>query len=211
MMTLMLAAAAQGAAVPAASGAPELLNEGNVFAAGDYPREALAREEQGVVSVVLAVSAAGKVTGCEVTESSGHARLDFASCTIARKRAQFAPARDAAGQPVAGQYRMATAWWLPGLDLQTAQLEVPMQVSRLPQGYRQPVKARLLFDMGGHVTDCTVTTSSGSPGADNAVCAYSRQTVTIAPLRPGAGPAATVAVRYLTAALSGPAATAGGT
>lgn len=204
MMILLLAAAVQGAAVPAASSEPELLNEGKVTSPGDYPRLSMERDEQGVVSILLDVSPEGTVTGCQVTESSGYVRLDMASCAQARKRARFAPARDAAGRPVAGRYRMATTWWLPGLDLQTTQLDVPMQVSRLPQGYRQPVKARLLFDATGHVTDCTVTASSGNAGADNAVCVYSRQSVVIAPPRPGAGTAAPVAVRYLTAALSGP-------
>ena len=188
----------------AAGGAPELLNEAVVYLAGDYPTESLVREEQGIVSVVLDVSPKGAVTGCRVTESSGWARLDWASCALARKRSRFKPAQDAAGQPVTGQYRMAAAWWLPGLALQTAQLEVPLQLSRVPQGYRQPVAARLIFNAEGHVTDCTVTTSSGSAAADRAVCAYSRQAVTIAPPRPPAGSGGTVAVRYLKAALFAP-------
>jgi TonB family protein len=68
-----------------------------------YPAESRRRAEQGTVSVRLAVSETGQVTGVEVVESSGRPRLDEAAKQAAL-RWRFAPAtRD--GAPVPGAIR----------------------------------------------------------------------------------------------------------
>ena len=69
----------------------------------DYPRDAVWREQEGRVSVRLAVDEKGKVTGCLVTVSSGFPLLDEATCRTAR-RARFEPALDASGSPTTGIY-----------------------------------------------------------------------------------------------------------
>ncbi|WP_298198802.1 energy transducer TonB [Novosphingobium sp.] len=79
----------------------------------DYPTSALRLDHAGTVGFVLTVSAAGRVTGCEITRSSGFAELDTATCALLQRRARFEPARDAAGQPATGTYANAVRWQLP--------------------------------------------------------------------------------------------------
>jgi protein TonB len=79
----------------------------------DYPTTALRLDHAGTVGFVLTVSAKGRVTGCEITRSSGFAELDAATCALLQRRARFEAARDAAGQPAAGTYANAVRWQLP--------------------------------------------------------------------------------------------------
>lgn len=81
--------------------------------AGDYPPLALRNGESGVVGFTLTVDAKGGVTNCVVVASSGSAALDRTTCDLLRVRAQFQPALDGAGKPVAGSYTNRTRWILP--------------------------------------------------------------------------------------------------
>ena len=72
------------------------------FLADDYPPVSLRADEQGVVMFTNHVSAAGRVTLCEITRSSGAAALDQQTCRIMRARARYYPARDAQGRQVPG-------------------------------------------------------------------------------------------------------------
>jgi TonB family protein len=85
--------------------------------AGDYPREAIRRREQGRVEFELAVSPEGVPTACRVLESSGSATLDEATCRIMGERPRFTPAHDAEGRPIADTVRSAIHWSLPGPPL----------------------------------------------------------------------------------------------
>lgn len=67
----------------------------------DYPPSALRNEEQGTVRVRLSVDTSGRVTGCTVSQSSGHSSLDQTTCRLLQRRARFTPARDNTGQPIA--------------------------------------------------------------------------------------------------------------
>ena len=67
----------------------------------DYPVESLRDDETGQVVVRLAVSESGRVTACNVVASSGHERLDQATCRAALGRARYSPAIGADGRPVA--------------------------------------------------------------------------------------------------------------
>ena len=78
----------------------------------DYPRTALANREQGTVHFVLTVGPNGRVGDCRVTQSSGSAALDSATCRIMRARARFTPARDAAGHPTADTIESSIGWHL---------------------------------------------------------------------------------------------------
>ncbi|WP_114951392.1 energy transducer TonB [Sphingosinicella terrae] len=76
----------------------------------DYPRTALARNEQGRVSFELDVSSRGEVSYCVVTRSSGSSALDARTCEIMRERARFEPARDAEGNPAPDTVRADLTW-----------------------------------------------------------------------------------------------------
>jgi TonB family protein len=166
----------------------------------DYPVESMGDSEWGVVSTLLRVSATGRVIGCVVTESSGYDTLDKGTCRMLRLRARFDPARDEAGKPVEGEYRMANAWSVVAHQARTT-IEVPLEVRAVPRDYRAPVHARIVFDATGHVTACDVTATSGSAGADRAACTHIREKLVI-PAPKAAAAVEPVAVRYLVAALA---------
>lgn len=201
MLLIAMLDVAQGQATTDLSQPPKLLNPEAVITYNDYPAEALRRGEYGIDSILVHVSAHGQVISCDITESSGSAMLDATTCALIKKRARFEAAKDAAGSPIEGDYRMANIW---GADEHQprATIYVPLQVSAIPANYRSPVRARLLFDATGHVSACEVTTTSGSGAADRAACAYIKQKIVMAPPKSAASNIAPVAVRYLTASLS---------
>ena len=79
----------------------------------DYPLAALRAMEQGATEYALTVSPTGRVASCLVTLSSGSTDLDEATCRLVSDRARFAPATDARGRAVAGQYSSRVHWLLP--------------------------------------------------------------------------------------------------
>lgn len=84
---------------------------GNVFSDDDYPSASRAAEEEGVARVSYVVGTDGRVTQCEVMQSSGFKRLDDATCSIIQRRFRFNPAtRD--GQPVAERKTQPVRWRL---------------------------------------------------------------------------------------------------
>ena len=70
----------------------------------DYPTSGLRGEHEGSTRYRLSVDAAGKVTSCSVTTSSGFADLDTAACAVLARRAKFTPASDDSGAKVAGNF-----------------------------------------------------------------------------------------------------------
>lgn len=80
---------------------------------GDYPALAVKNGESGVVGFTLTIDAKGAVNNCVVVSTSGSAALDRATCDLISARAQFQPALDGAGKPVAGSYTNRTRWILP--------------------------------------------------------------------------------------------------
>jgi TonB family protein len=79
----------------------------------DYPDEAIRAGAQGIVRFALDVGADGHVTGCTVEMSSGSPVLDQTTCQVMAARAQFVPARDAAGRPATDSVHSAIHWVLP--------------------------------------------------------------------------------------------------
>ena len=55
----------------------------------DYPSRAQREERAGTVGYSLDVAADGRVIGCQITKSSGHADLDEATCRLLPRRARF--------------------------------------------------------------------------------------------------------------------------
>lgn len=79
----------------------------------DYPSASLRNNEEGTVSYRLAVGPDGKVTGCDITQSSGFPALDQTSCRLLQRRARFNPAKGTDGQPMAFSYPGRFTWRIP--------------------------------------------------------------------------------------------------
>ena len=79
----------------------------------DYRSSWVRREYTGIAGFTLDIAATGKVTGCQITSSTGHAELDQATCKLVQQRAKFQPARGPNGEPVAGKFRSSVRWQLP--------------------------------------------------------------------------------------------------
>jgi protein TonB len=79
----------------------------------DYPSRALRENATGTTGFRLSVGPDGRVTGCEITSSSGNDELDKATCKYASSRARFAPAKDGEGQPTTGSYSSRVKWVIP--------------------------------------------------------------------------------------------------
>ncbi|MEZ5709398.1 MAG: TonB family protein [Blastomonas sp.] len=78
----------------------------------NYPSRAQREEREGTVRVALSIDAEGRVSGCSVTGSSGHADLDSAACDALTRYARFDPALNAAGNPTTGSYSTAVRYQL---------------------------------------------------------------------------------------------------
>ena len=84
---------------------------GNAFSDDDFPDASRRAEEAGVTRVSYTVDVDGKVTACNVTQSSGFPRLDDATCKIIMRRFRFNPAtRD--GKPVQETKTQPVRWQL---------------------------------------------------------------------------------------------------
>lgn len=79
----------------------------------DYPRREAEDGHEGLTGVRLNIGTNGRVTGCEVTSSSGWPNLDRAACTWLTRRARFEPATDNAGEVTAGHFNTSVRWQLP--------------------------------------------------------------------------------------------------
>lgn len=66
----------------------------------DYPDALAEAGVGGTVGVRYTVWTDGRVRDCEVTDSSGNAQLDAATCRLIRERFRFRPSRDGKGRPV---------------------------------------------------------------------------------------------------------------
>ena len=79
----------------------------------DYPTSEIRRGNEGLARFRLEIAANGKVESCTITRSSGHERLDAATCKNIERRAKFDPAKDSNGNPVSGTYESSVRWTLP--------------------------------------------------------------------------------------------------
>ena len=79
----------------------------------DYPAAALRNEEQGAVTVRLAIARDGRVSACTIVGSSGSVILDAATCRLFTARARFTPARDRRGRTATDQKVTRIVWRIP--------------------------------------------------------------------------------------------------
>lgn len=86
---------------------------GNLITADDYPEASRRLNEEGLVEVRFTVNADGRVTDCAVERSSGHPRLDAATCARIEARFRFDPARED-GRAVSEVRTQRVNWALRG-------------------------------------------------------------------------------------------------
>jgi protein TonB len=82
-----------------------------LFSANDYPAVAQRRGESGSLRARLLIGTDGRVSGCQIVESSGHSSLDSATCRILKARAHFTPAKDGSGQATNDSYVTPPITW----------------------------------------------------------------------------------------------------
>ena len=192
LMTLVLVAMANPQqAVPARP----LGNPALWVTPSDYPAESLRQEQEGTTSFRLTIDAAGVVTGCDVTASSGHPALDERTCALAAERARFSPARDSTGNATVGMYQNRVRWRIPqARDLPIVPIAPILSAVTLPTGPKgnwsqlhlgtvkadDPLSAELLaspavpfaleIGIDGSVTRCRVTDDKISAAIADATC-----------------------------------------
>lgn len=84
----------------------------------DYPAAAQRDALEGTSGFTLSIAAQGEVTDCIVVQSSGHAALDDATCTLLRARARMYPATDAGGIAIVGRWSSRIRWQLASEEKQ---------------------------------------------------------------------------------------------
>ena len=111
-----VAAGAQTKAAPAgAAGVPLATPIGSPadwFPADAYPPEAKARGLEGRTEFKLELDSQGRITECDIAQSSGSPLLDSTTCALLVTNARFKPAHDASGRAVPGEWRSAMVWKL---------------------------------------------------------------------------------------------------
>lgn len=75
-----------------------------------YPKESLQKGEEGTVHYKVRIDPRGRPYECEVTQSSGHSRLDLATCNMLMQQARFTPSRDKRGKAVRFVYEGRVVW-----------------------------------------------------------------------------------------------------
>lgn len=77
----------------------------------DYPPASQRAEEEGTTRIEVVVGTNGRVTNCQVIQSSGHSRLDDAACRMATRRWRYKPAQ-MDGAPVESRDQKNVVWRL---------------------------------------------------------------------------------------------------
>jgi TonB family protein len=85
-------------------------NPGSWATTADYPSRALNEQREGTAGFLLTINPQGAVTECVITQSSGHADLDKATCAAISKRARF---ERAPGGTANRGYRNRVTWRIP--------------------------------------------------------------------------------------------------
>ncbi|MDG2003408.1 MAG: energy transducer TonB [Novosphingobium sp.] len=88
-------------------------NPGLWVSTSDYPSRDVREHNEGTARFLLSIDARGKVQDCEIVRSSGHPRLDAATCKNVTRRARFEAASDKGGLKVAGTYSGTVRWVIP--------------------------------------------------------------------------------------------------
>jgi len=87
-------------------------NPGDWFPEDYYPPSAKREGVQGRVVVSLTVGANGRVTGCNVTTTSGNGELDSTTCRLAMRSGRYNPAKDTDGNAIESTVTLPVRWQL---------------------------------------------------------------------------------------------------
>lgn len=79
----------------------------------DYPESAFRDNAGGTVAVLYTVGVDGRVHDCRITQSSGRADLDAATCDALARRFRYKPAKDASGRPMPERIGRDQTWDAP--------------------------------------------------------------------------------------------------
>jgi protein TonB len=149
----------------------------NTFTFADYPSASRAAREEGVASASYVIGVDGRVTQCNITQSSGFKRLDDATCSIIQRRFRFNPA-SRNGLPIVEPQTGAVSWSLTaGISI----LATPRGRGNVFSDDDYPSASRVASEQGlvivsyvvgvdGRVTQCDITQSSGFKRLDDATC-----------------------------------------
>lgn len=88
-------------------------NPGRWVVASDYPQGMLSAGQSALVDFRLSVGADGKPTACHIQATTRPKAFDDAVCQSLMRRASFAPALDAGGQPIASWWRSRVRFLIP--------------------------------------------------------------------------------------------------
>jgi protein TonB len=66
--------------------------------------------DRGYGHLLLIVSETGRVTGCNVLQTTGDAQVDQALCNLMIRRSRWEPAQDRQGRPIAVKVRYTATW-----------------------------------------------------------------------------------------------------
>ena len=83
----------------------------SLFSGDDYPASAQSAGAEGSARATLTIGADGRVTGCNITKSTGNSSLDAATCSVLRRRAKFTPARDTNGNATSDTITTPSIVW----------------------------------------------------------------------------------------------------
>jgi TonB family protein len=108
MAKLVLTAVIAAGAATAANASDRQTEANAAFT--EYPKGALADNEQGTVHYRVKIDSRGIPKQCEVTQSSGFERLDLATCDLLMSRARFTPSRDGRGKASRSTYDGRVVW-----------------------------------------------------------------------------------------------------
>ena len=88
-------------------------NPASWVSSDDYPPAALREERQGRVTIAFTINEQGRIENCRVTQSSGSPDLDETTCRLVTRRGRYAPAKDAAGNPIRQNASLPFRWQIP--------------------------------------------------------------------------------------------------
>ena len=157
----------------------------------DYPFDSLIANEEGDVTVALAINSSGKVLDSRLVGLSRYQVLNQQSLRLARQRWEFLPATRN-GTPVDGTIRVKFTWRLPlepvpefkiALPATPEDIQAPKAVtshavvagdypvSALREGRQGTVAIRYFVDENGSVSEARIDGSSGIKSLDDAATA----------------------------------------
>lgn len=139
----------------------------------EYPYDLDFLGEEGITAVRATINPEGRVSNCEVTESSGFEGLDTASCKAFTRYARFDPALDRNGKPTQGIFSNRIRWETASDDVYRYDyLDMAYPADAQALGLEGEVGVRFIVDPDGKISQCLITRSSGHADLDGATCSH---------------------------------------